>query len=111
MQLTEVQGGIYTLSWSRENDRVVFSAFTEGGWDVFVAKQPLSIDAVVDQLIQENPQSVFTPRGDAAAARSEAAQDDRAEPRRAGAGLGRIRRSIPRRDSGSNGTPIPCSTR
>jgi Tol biopolymer transport system component len=60
VQLTELQGGLYSLSWSRDNDRVVFTAFTEGGWDVFAAKQPLSLDAVIDRLIAEHPQSVFS---------------------------------------------------
>jgi hypothetical protein len=60
VQLTELQGGLYSLSWSRDNDRVVFTAFSEGGWDVFMAKQPLSLDAVIDRLIEDHPQSVFT---------------------------------------------------
>jgi Tol biopolymer transport system component len=60
VQLTELQGGLYSLSWSRDNDRVVFTAFTEGGWDVFAAKQPLSLDAVIDRLIADHPQSVFS---------------------------------------------------
>ena len=60
VQLTEVQGGIYSLSWSRENDRVAFTGFNEGGWDIFIAKEPLSLDAVVNRLREENPQSVRT---------------------------------------------------
>ncbi len=60
VQLTEVQGGIYSLSWSSENDRVAFTGFNEGGWDIFVAKEPLSLDAVVERLRRENPQSVRT---------------------------------------------------
>lgn len=60
IQLTNMIGGVFSLSWSRENDRVVFSAFNEGGWDVFAAKEPLSLDAVVDRLREDHPKSVFS---------------------------------------------------
>lgn len=60
LQLTDLIGGIWSLSWSRDNDRVVFSAFNEGGWDIFVAKEPLSLGAVRNQLAQRSPQSVLT---------------------------------------------------
>jgi Tol biopolymer transport system component len=60
LQLTDLIGGIYSLSWSRDNDRVVFSAFNEGGWDIFVAKEPLSLGAVRNQLAQRSPQSVLS---------------------------------------------------
>jgi Tol biopolymer transport system component len=46
LQLTDLIGGVFSISWSRENDRVVFSAFNEGGWDIFVAKEPLSLSVV-----------------------------------------------------------------
>jgi Tol biopolymer transport system component len=59
VQLTEVQGGIYSLSWSAENDRVAFTGFNEGGWDIFIAKEPLSLATVVERLKRENPQSVY----------------------------------------------------
>jgi Tol biopolymer transport system component len=58
IQLTDLVGGIFSLSWSRENDRVVFTAFDEGGWDIFTAREPLSLDAVVARLRRERPQSI-----------------------------------------------------
>ena len=60
LQLTDLIGGVWSLSWSRDNDRVVFSAFNEGGWDIFVAKEPLSLGAVRNQLAQRSPQSVLS---------------------------------------------------
>jgi len=59
-QLTEVQGGVSSLSWSRQNDRLVFSAFNRGGFDVFACKEPLSLDAVVDRLRRQSPQTVMS---------------------------------------------------
>jgi Tol biopolymer transport system component len=59
-QLTEVQGGVSSLSWSRQNDRLVFSAFNRGGFDVFACKEPLSLDAVVDRLRRQAPQTVLS---------------------------------------------------
>ncbi|HYM81305.1 MAG TPA: BamA/TamA family outer membrane protein [Candidatus Limnocylindria bacterium] len=59
-QLTEVQGGVTSLSWSRQNDRLVFSAFNRGGFDVFAVKEPLSLDAVVDRLKRQAPQTVLS---------------------------------------------------
>jgi Tol biopolymer transport system component len=59
-QLTDVLGGVASLSWSRENDRLVFSAFNRGGFDVFAVKEPLSIDAVVARLRRQSPQAVVS---------------------------------------------------
>jgi hypothetical protein len=54
-QLTDLVGGIFSLSWSRENDRLVFSAFNDGGFDVFIAKEPLSLDAVIARMRAQRP--------------------------------------------------------
>ena len=43
-QLTDVQGGVTSLSWSRAGDRLVFSAFDRGGFDVFAVREALSLD-------------------------------------------------------------------
>lgn len=59
-QLTDVMGGVKSLSWSRENDRLVFSAFNRGGFDVFAVKEPLSIDAVVSRLRRQAPHTVLS---------------------------------------------------
>ena len=60
-QLTEVLGGVSSLSWSRLDDRLVFSAFNRGGWDVFAVKEPLSLDGVLARLRRKAPESVLTP--------------------------------------------------
>lgn len=59
LQLTDLIGGIFSVSWSRDNDRVVFSAFNEGGWDIFVAKEPLSLSVVRKQLAERHPNAVL----------------------------------------------------
>lgn len=63
-QLTDVTGGITSLSWSRQNDRLVFSAFDRGGFDVFAVREPLSVDGVLSRLQRQAPTAVM----DAAAA-------------------------------------------
>ncbi len=60
LQLTDLIGGVFSLSWSRENDRVVFSAFNTGGWDIFVAKEPLSLSVVRANLAKRSPRSLMT---------------------------------------------------
>jgi Tol biopolymer transport system component len=60
LQLTDIIGGVFSMSWSRDNDRVVFSAFNEGGWDIFVAKEPLSLKVVRQKLAERRPQSLLS---------------------------------------------------
>jgi len=60
LQLTDLIGGVFSISWSRENDRVVFSAFNEGGWDIFVAKEPLSLSVVRSNLAKRSPRSLMS---------------------------------------------------
>ena len=52
VQLTDVLGGIFSPSWSK-SDRLAFSLFSDGGWDIYVAKEPLSLKAVMDDLVKE----------------------------------------------------------
>ena len=59
-QLTDVTGGVSSLSWSRQNDRLVFSAFDRGGFDVFAVREPVSLDAVVNRLRRQSPAAVLT---------------------------------------------------
>ncbi|HTK30518.1 MAG TPA: hypothetical protein VL332_01040 [Candidatus Saccharimonadaceae bacterium] len=59
-QLTDVTGGISSLSWSRRNDRLVFSAYNTGGFDVFAVTEPLSLDPVVGRLRKQNPLAVLS---------------------------------------------------
>lgn len=61
LQLTDLIGGVFSLSWSRENDRLVFSAFNTGGWDIFAAKEPLSLSVVRANLARRSPRSLLTP--------------------------------------------------
>ncbi len=58
-QLTQVLGGVASLSWSRQDDRLVFSAFHRGGYDVFAVREPVSVDAVLARLRRESPQAVL----------------------------------------------------
>ena len=60
MQLTDVIGGIMSLSWSRQNDRLVYSAFNHGGFDVFAVTEPLSLDPVLARLRRAKPGAVMT---------------------------------------------------
>src|SRR5439155_18193586 len=46
-QLTDLTGGVQSLSWSRQNDRPVFAAFDRGGYDIFAVQQPLDSDPVL----------------------------------------------------------------
>jgi Tol biopolymer transport system component len=40
-QITNVLGGVFTPSWSREGNRIAFTCFNEAGWDVFQVKNPM----------------------------------------------------------------------
>ncbi|KPJ59918.1 MAG: hypothetical protein AMJ46_09095 [Latescibacteria bacterium DG_63] len=51
-QLTDVLGGVFSPDWSG-SDRLAFSVFSEGGWDIYVAKEPLSLEAVMEELAAE----------------------------------------------------------
>ncbi|UCF77673.1 MAG: PD40 domain-containing protein [Candidatus Eiseniibacteriota bacterium] len=51
-RLTDVLGGAFTPDWSA-GDRLAFTLFSEGGWDVYVAKEPLSLEAVMEDLAAE----------------------------------------------------------
>jgi Tol biopolymer transport system component len=60
LQLTDVAGGVASLSWSREGDRLVFSAFNRGGYDIFAVREPLSVEGVLARLRSHAPQTVLT---------------------------------------------------
>jgi WD40 repeat protein len=59
-QLTDLTGGVQALSWSRQNDRLVFSAFDRGGYDIFSVQEPLSLDPVVKRLRRNAPAAVLS---------------------------------------------------
>jgi hypothetical protein len=59
-QLTDVQGGVTSLTWSRQHDRLVFAAYNRGGVDVFAVREALGLDPVLDRLRTKAPQSVVS---------------------------------------------------
>lgn len=59
-QLTDLTGGVLSLSWSRQNDRLVFAAFDRGGFDIFSVQQPLDSDPVLRRLRENSPGSVLS---------------------------------------------------
>ncbi|HEY2955701.1 MAG TPA: hypothetical protein VGK89_10685 [Candidatus Eisenbacteria bacterium] len=78
-RLTDVTGAVSSLSWSRLNDRLVFSAYNHGGFDVFAVREPLSVDGVLSRLKKRSPEAVL----DAATARAAAADSAKPAPPRA----------------------------
>jgi Tol biopolymer transport system component len=50
LALTNVLGGVYSPTWSVKNDRIVISEFTQGGWDIFVSKEPIGNEATLAAL-------------------------------------------------------------
>jgi len=59
-QLTNLTGGVQSVSWSRQNDRLVFAAFDRGGYDIFAVQEPLSLDPVVARLRRNAPAAVLS---------------------------------------------------
>lgn len=57
-QLTDLTGGVMSLSWSRVNDRLVFAAFDRGGYDIYAVQEPLSSPAVLARLKKNAPHAV-----------------------------------------------------
>jgi Tol biopolymer transport system component len=60
IQLTDLTGGVQSVSWSRQNDRLVFAAFDRGGYDIFAVQEPLTLDPVVKRLRRNAPAAVLT---------------------------------------------------
>jgi hypothetical protein len=57
-QLTDVEGGVTSLSWSRVDDRLVFGAYNRAGIDIFEVREALSLEPVLKGLQQHMPQAV-----------------------------------------------------
>jgi WD40 repeat protein len=57
-QLTDLTGGVMSLSWSRRNDRLVFAAFDRGGYDLFAVQEPIASASTMRRLKQNVPVSV-----------------------------------------------------
>ncbi|TET44108.1 hypothetical protein E3J62_11305 [candidate division TA06 bacterium] len=49
VRLTNVLGGIFNVSASSSGKRVALSAFRNGGWDIFVLKEPLELEALAPE--------------------------------------------------------------
>jgi len=77
-QLTDVLGGIQSLTWSRQNDRMVFCAFNRFGWDIFAVQEPLSLDSVVQRMRRQAPTAVFSLAAAARPATRDTLRDDAA---------------------------------
>jgi len=60
MQLTDVLGGVFSPNWSG-GDRLAFFVFSEAGYDVFVAKEPLGLKAIMDDLKREGRVRPYVP--------------------------------------------------
>ncbi len=41
-QLTDILGGCFTPSWSKDGTKLVFSVFANSGWDLYLMKSPLT---------------------------------------------------------------------
>ena len=57
-QLTDLTGGVQSLSWSRQDDRLVFAAFDRGGYDLFAIQQPLASTSELQKLKRHVPNAV-----------------------------------------------------
>lgn len=48
--ITNALTGCYQLSWSKEGSKLVFSSYFNGGWDIYMIKNPLNKDSKTGQL-------------------------------------------------------------
>ena len=69
-RLTDVTGAVSSLSWSRQNDRLVYSAFNNGGFDVFAVREPISVSGVLARIQKRVPDAVLDARKAATPAES-----------------------------------------
>ena len=58
-RLTDVTGAVSSLSWSRQNDRLVYSAFNHGGFDIFAVREPISVSGVLARIQKRVPEAVL----------------------------------------------------
>jgi hypothetical protein len=59
-QLTDVEGGVMNLSWSRVDDRLVFAAYNRAGVDIFEVREALSLDPVLKRLKEHMPEAIVS---------------------------------------------------
>jgi WD40 repeat protein len=59
-QLTNLLGGVFTLSLSEDGGRIAFSGYDDGGWDIYMMKDPLELPMVEFQQEEETPEEIFT---------------------------------------------------
>ncbi|MCX5801176.1 MAG: hypothetical protein NTX17_07315 [Candidatus Eisenbacteria bacterium] len=86
VQLTDVLGGVFSPNWSK-SDRLAFSLFSDAGWDIYVAKEPLSLKAVMDELVKEGKARRIVAGSDTSKAFVAATQADTSAASFAGAGV------------------------
>ena len=48
--ITNTLTGAFQLSWSREGSKLVFSSFSDGGWDIYMIKNPLSKESKAEKI-------------------------------------------------------------
>jgi len=46
--LTDIMTGIFQISWSQDDSRLVFAGYEKGGWDIFTINNPLSRELLSD---------------------------------------------------------------
>ena len=59
-RLTDLTGAVTSVSWSRENDRLVYSAYNNYGFDIFAVREPLSVGGVLTRFQKRIPEAVMT---------------------------------------------------
>jgi len=43
--LTDIMTGIFQISWSKDDSRLVFAGYEKGGWDIFTMNNPLNLNS------------------------------------------------------------------
>jgi Tol biopolymer transport system component len=59
-QLTDLLGGVFSLSLSGDGGRIAFAGYDAGGWDIYMMKDPLELPMVEFQQEEESPEEIFT---------------------------------------------------
>jgi len=85
LQLTDVLGGVFAPHWSA-GDRLAFYVFSEAGYDVYVAKEPLGLKAVMDDLKREGSVKPYVPEPESLRVEETFGGQDVREPSLADAG-------------------------
>ncbi len=60
VQLTDILGGVSTPCWAGEKERLAFSAYENGGWEVYVIDHPMEKRTVEPSVSQRFPSPALT---------------------------------------------------